>query len=124
MQVLANHGRGAMANFAMWLQRVQGRFAQHYNRRKHRTGALWEGRYHSTLIDGEEHLWQCMTYGLTWSRKRYGAGGPLAGGAYGVKPDVAKSQPDNGDQGLPSGLPSTRQARPGTAGPSTCRPPR
>src|SRR3989442_7889973 len=62
MQVLANHGRGAMANFAMWLQRVQGRFAQHYNRRKHRTGAFWEGRYHSTLIDGEEHLWQCMTY--------------------------------------------------------------
>ena len=45
-----------------WLQGVQGRFAQHYNRRKRRTGAFWEGRYHSTLIDGEQHLWRCMTY--------------------------------------------------------------
>src|SRR5262249_3580891 len=45
-----------------WMQAVQGRFAQHYNRRKQRSGAFWEGRYHSSLVDGEDHLRRCMTY--------------------------------------------------------------
>ncbi len=47
---------------ACWLQGVQGRMAQFYNRRKERSGAFWEGRYHSTLIDCDEHLQRCMTY--------------------------------------------------------------
>lgn len=47
---------------ADWLQGVQGRIAQFYNRRKRRSGAFWEGRYHSTLIDSDEHLQRCMTY--------------------------------------------------------------
>ncbi len=47
---------------ADWLQGVQGRMAQYYNRRKERSGAFWEGRYHSTLIDSDEHLQRCMTY--------------------------------------------------------------
>jgi REP-associated tyrosine transposase len=47
---------------ACWLQEVQGCLAQFYNRRKGRSGAFWEGRYHSTLIDSDEHLQRCMTY--------------------------------------------------------------
>lgn len=47
---------------ADWMQAVQGRMAQYYNRRKRRSGAFWEGRYHSTLIDSDEHLQRCMTY--------------------------------------------------------------
>jgi len=47
---------------ACWLQEVQGWLAQFYNRRKGRSGAFWEGRYHSTLIDSDEHLQRCMTY--------------------------------------------------------------
>ena len=47
---------------ACWLQEVQGWMAQFYNRRKGRSGAFWEGRYHSTLIDSDEHLQRCMTY--------------------------------------------------------------
>lgn len=44
------------------MQAAQGEFAQHYNRRKRRSGAFWEGRYHSTLIDGGVHLERCMIY--------------------------------------------------------------
>jgi len=49
-------------SISSWMQRTEGEFAQHYNRRKRRSGAFWEGRYHSTLIDGGEHLWRCMSY--------------------------------------------------------------
>lgn len=44
------------------MQRVEGEWAQSYNRRKDRSGAFWEGRYHSTLIEGREHLERCMVY--------------------------------------------------------------
>lgn len=44
------------------MQRVEGRFAQYYNRRKKRNGAFWEDRYHATLVDGGEHLERCMSY--------------------------------------------------------------
>lgn len=51
--------QGAVASL---MQRVQGRFAEEYNRRKGREGAFWSDRYHATLIDGAEHLWACMLY--------------------------------------------------------------
>jgi putative transposase len=31
------------------MQLIAGRTAQEYNRRKHRDGAFWEDRYHTTL---------------------------------------------------------------------------
>ena len=45
-----------------WMQLIEGRFAQYYNRRKGRSGAFWEDRYHATLVDSGEHLERCMTY--------------------------------------------------------------
>ncbi|MCF8038026.1 MAG: hypothetical protein K9K79_01800 [Desulfohalobiaceae bacterium] len=39
-----------------------GRTAQAYNRRKNRNGAFWEGRYHATAVDTDEHLICCMVY--------------------------------------------------------------
>jgi len=41
---------------------VAGRTAQEFNRRKHRKGAFWEDRYHSTAIESGEHLLRCMVY--------------------------------------------------------------
>jgi putative transposase len=38
---------------------IAGRTAQEYNRRKHRKGAYWEDRYHSTAIETGEHLRRC-----------------------------------------------------------------
>ena len=41
---------------------LEGDFAQAYNLRKSRTGAFWGDRYHATLVDGGEHLWNCLKY--------------------------------------------------------------
>jgi len=49
----------AISNF---MQALQGQFAQAYNRRKKRSGAFWENRYHATMIDSGEYLWRCMRY--------------------------------------------------------------
>ena len=45
-----------------WMQQIEGRMAQAYNRRKRRSGAFWEGRYHCTMIEPGPHLWRCMVY--------------------------------------------------------------
>jgi len=52
----------AHASVAALMQRVQGRFAEDYNRRNGRQGAFWSDRYHATQIDGGDHLWACLTY--------------------------------------------------------------
>ncbi|MBN2507432.1 MAG: transposase [Verrucomicrobia bacterium] len=45
-----------------FIQRVDGEFAQIYNRRNHRSGAYWEDRFHSTMIEPGGHLEACMVY--------------------------------------------------------------
>ena len=44
------------------MQQLEGDFAQHYNLRKRRSGAFWNGRYHATMIEGGRYLWNCMRY--------------------------------------------------------------
>jgi putative transposase len=44
------------------MQALEGEFAGSFNRRKHRKGAFWEDRYHSTMIEDGEHLWNCIKY--------------------------------------------------------------
>ena len=44
------------------MQQLEGEFAEWYNRRKRRSGAFWDGRYHATMIDGGRHLWNCIKY--------------------------------------------------------------
>ncbi len=44
------------------MQRLEGDFAGYFNRRKHRSGAFWEDRYHCTMIEDGEHLWNCIQY--------------------------------------------------------------
>lgn len=47
---------------AEFIQQAAGEFARDYNRRKKRSGAFWEGRYHATMVDSGEYLWQCLKY--------------------------------------------------------------
>jgi putative transposase len=47
---------------ATMMQQAAGEFARDYNRRKERTGAFWEGRYHATMVDSGRYLWQCLHY--------------------------------------------------------------
>ncbi len=44
------------------MQKVDGEFALSYNRRKGRSGSFWEDRYHCTMVEDGEHLWNCLTY--------------------------------------------------------------
>jgi putative transposase len=45
-----------------FMQKVAGEWAQSYNRRKRRSGACWEDRFHSTMIEPGGHLERCMVY--------------------------------------------------------------
>ena len=47
---------------SLFMQRLQGEFAEWYNHRKRRSGAFWNGRYHCTMVESGEHLWNCMRY--------------------------------------------------------------
>jgi putative transposase len=44
------------------MQKLEGEFAGSFNRRKNRHGAFWEDRYHCTMVEDGEHLWNCIQY--------------------------------------------------------------
>jgi putative transposase len=44
------------------MQSAAGEFARDYNRRKKRSGAYWEGRYHATIVDSGKYFWDCLKY--------------------------------------------------------------
>ncbi len=41
---------------------IAGRTGQEYNQRKNRKGALWEDRYHATVVQKGIHLIICLVY--------------------------------------------------------------
>lgn len=47
---------------ASMIQIIGRQYVQYFNRRHHRTGTLWEGRYRSALIDSDQYLFACMRY--------------------------------------------------------------
>jgi len=45
------------------MQQMVGRYyVQYFNKRYHRSGTLWEGRYKATLIDNEKYFLTCARY--------------------------------------------------------------
>ena len=44
------------------MQSIGRRYAQYFNRCYHRSGALWEGRYKSMLVDTNRYLLTCYRY--------------------------------------------------------------
>jgi len=50
------------SQISKFMQYVSSLTARDYNRRKEKTGALWEGRYRSTLIQDGTHLGRCLFY--------------------------------------------------------------
>jgi putative transposase len=44
------------------MHQLNGRYAQHFNRRHGRSGHLWTERYHSVLLEHEAHLPQAIGY--------------------------------------------------------------
>jgi putative transposase len=49
-------------DISRFMHKLQGQFAAHYNRRKHRSGAFWEERYRATMVESGEHLMNCLRY--------------------------------------------------------------
>jgi putative transposase len=45
-----------------FVKKADGEFAQDYNRLKDRRGAFWEDRFHCTMVDTGEYLFQCLKY--------------------------------------------------------------
>jgi putative transposase len=60
--LILDRGPDADQTIPKSLQLAAGRVAQDYNRRKERSGAFWEDRYHATAIETGEHLVNCFTY--------------------------------------------------------------
>ncbi len=50
------------AQISRMMQALEGKFAEYYNGRKGRSGAFWEDRFHSTMIEDGAHLFSCMVY--------------------------------------------------------------
>lgn len=44
------------------MQSLGRRYAQYFNRCYHRSGALWEGRYKSSMVETEHYLLSCYRY--------------------------------------------------------------
>jgi len=44
------------------MQSIGRYYVQYFNKKHHRTGTLWEGRYRATLIDSETYLLICYRY--------------------------------------------------------------
>jgi len=47
---------------ARMMQRLGRRYVRYFNKRRGRTGTLWEGRYRSTLVDSDRYLLACSRY--------------------------------------------------------------
>lgn len=47
---------------AKMMQGVTLCYTQYFNKKKERTGRLWECRYHSTVVDGDSYLWTVSKY--------------------------------------------------------------
>jgi putative transposase len=47
---------------SQFMQQLKGEFASHYDLQKHRSGAFWGERFHCPMIDGGDHLWNCLRY--------------------------------------------------------------
>ncbi len=60
VHLLATPARGDA--LAWLMHRLAQRHAQRLNRERGRTGAVWEGRFHSSLVLDERHLIRCYRY--------------------------------------------------------------
>jgi putative transposase len=49
-------------DISRFMQKLEGGFADYYNERTGRSGSFWGGRFHSTMIESGEHLWNCLGY--------------------------------------------------------------
>jgi len=49
-------------NVSRLMKHLGQRYVQYFNRRHHRTGSLWEGRFRSSIVDTEDYFLMCQRY--------------------------------------------------------------
>ncbi len=49
-------------NLSEFMRYVNGNYAKAYNRAHRKTGRFWEGRFHSTIIESDSQLLNCIVY--------------------------------------------------------------
>ena len=54
--------RTRKANLAVGMQRLNGLYGQFFNHRHGFTGHVFQGRFHSALVESESHLLECARY--------------------------------------------------------------
>ncbi len=47
---------------ATLMKQVDQRYSQSFNRSRNRTGTLWEGRYHASMVDSDAYVLACYRY--------------------------------------------------------------
>ena len=47
---------------AMLMKQVDQRYSQSFNRRRQRSGTLWEGRYYASAVDSDTYVLACYRY--------------------------------------------------------------
>ncbi len=57
--LVLDRGKGEISR---GMQLAAARTAQQYNRRRGRTGAFWEDRFHATAVQTDSHLHRCLVY--------------------------------------------------------------
>jgi len=64
--LMSNHYHLAIRSRAVPIsqgfQYLQGRFSQRFNRRRDRTGALWQSRYHAKMVNEQSYLDRIILY--------------------------------------------------------------
>ncbi|MEO5691725.1 MAG: transposase [Usitatibacter sp.] len=53
---------GHVESASTFMQGVNQRYVQYVNRKRKRTGSLWEGRFRSSLVDSENYFFICQRY--------------------------------------------------------------
>jgi putative transposase len=65
--LMTNHvhllvGPGVPENASQMMKRLNERYAMHYNKRARRTGAVWESRFKTCLVDSDVYLLRLQRY--------------------------------------------------------------
>jgi len=60
--LILDRGDSDSQTIARSLHLAEARVAQEYNKRKDRSGAFWEDRYHATAVETGEHFINCLAY--------------------------------------------------------------
>lgn len=53
---------GELGELSAFMAKVLHQYAKYYNRRNHRTGYVFEGRFKSIPIETEQYFWTCFRY--------------------------------------------------------------